>query len=234
MKKILLLLIVGSFSFVHLQAQDKKFHFGLTMQPKVSYRYLHAEQDWQKRIFDSIERPKLTYTIGFFSERHLSNKIKARLGVNLMTMGRNSIKQSFNGVVILGSSADLLSYFTISHNFYYIEIPIDIEYHLDKNNHLAFDLGISPVINIRNTTTQVIDTPEGKQTNTIKATSNSLPAQKVGAAVKIGIGYNVPIFKKMTLEILPAFQIFVTPFIKPPTPNNEFLYSGNLQFSLSI
>lgn len=112
MKKILLLLIVSSFSFIHLQAQDKKFHFGLTVQPKISYRYFYAEQDLQKKFFDSIERPKFTYTIGFFSERQLSNRIKARLGINLMTMGRNSIKQNLGWNTTPSSPIDLSSYFT--------------------------------------------------------------------------------------------------------------------------
>lgn len=109
-----------------------------------------------------------------------------------------------------------------------------MQYYLDKSHHFIFNLGASPVINIRNTFTTTIVTPDKTTTNTSISTSTTSSAQKVGAAVKIGIGYNVPIFKKMTLEILPAFQIFVTPFAKPPTPNNEFLYSGNLQFSLSI
>ncbi len=245
-------LILSTFLFILITqsfGQDKKFHFGVTLNPNYSYRFYEVDNEifsFAKNLYDSIDRPQISYSTGIFAERHLSEKIKIRLGLNMMRMGFGSKKlllqggwgsQNNNGTFDPNIPVDsnAISGLKISHGNYFLEIPLDFQYFMGSKKRLFVDFGFSPCINFLNRVNHTTYFQDGRVES--KNKEDKAPYyRKVALTTQFGFGYNMPIFKKYVLEIQPRFQLFVTPVSNSINTSsfNVFLYNAGLQFAVKV
>ncbi len=244
-------LILSTFLFVlitQLFGQDKKFHFGVTLNPNYSYRFYEVDNEifsFAKNLYDSIDRPQISFSTGIFAERHLSEKIKIRLGLNMMRMGFGSKKstnlqwgsQNNNGTFdpTIPADSSVAGGLKISHGNYFVEIPLDFQYFMGSKKRLFVDFGFSPCINFLNRVYHKTYFPDGRvESKTMEDKSSHF--RKVALTTQLGFGYNLPIFKKYVLEIQPRFQLFVTPASESINTSsfNVFLYNAGLQFAVKV
>jgi Outer membrane protein beta-barrel domain len=220
----------------------------VSLNPNYSYRFYEVSKEpfsFAKNLYDSIDRPKISYSAGIFVERHLSEKFKIRLGLNMMKMGYGTKKlllrgwgsQGGNGVFDPGMPGDssMQDGLKLSYNNFYIEIPLDFQYFMGSKKRLFVDLGFSPCINFLNKVNHKTYFPDGRVES--KTKEDKAPYyRKVGLTTQFGFGYNMPIFKKYVLEIQPRFQLFVTPASKSINTSsfNVFFYNGGLQFAVKV
>ncbi len=239
-------LILSTFLFVFITqsfGQDKKFHFGVSFNPNYSYRlFLTKDIDpFIKKTADLIDDSMLSYSLGFFAERQLSQKINARIGLNFMKTGFGNFKSVFRSSWgtqggIFGSTprpaGDDVSFKRFNNN-YYLEIPFDIQYFIDSKKRFCVNWGVSPCINLLNEVTLKTNYKDGRTVSN-KLENSSAVFRKVAMAVQLGFGYNLPFLKKYTLEIQLRFQYFITPLNQSIGKTNTFLYNAGLQFAVKV
>ncbi len=248
MKKLIILLTL--FAAFHSktigqQPTVRKYRLGLSLNPQYSYRIYYARKDFQfaKKLYDSTEIGKITYAVGGFAERSLSEKLTFRAGLNFTNCGFRTKKkqdtwgsQNNNG----GFGSNTIDPFTSTssyfvYNHFYLETPFDFHYFVDKNHHFYLNLGVSPNLNIYNSITsysQFIDGHEEVKRNEDKRTGY----QKLGLSFQLGMGYEVKISEKITLDFQPCFQYFAMPLYKINLGGraNTFLYNAGLQIGVKI
>lgn len=244
-------LILSAFLFILITqsfGQDKKFHFGVSFNPNYSYRFYEIDKEqfaFSKNLYDSIDRPKISYSAGIFADRNLSEKFRIRLGLNLMKMEFGSKKstnlqwgsQNNNGTFdpTIPADSSLPNGIKDSRNIFYVEIPLDFQYFMGSKKRLFVDFGFSPCINFLNTVTRKSYYSDGRVESNTQEDKTSF-IRKVGLTTQLGFGYNLPIFKKYVLEIQPRFQLFVTPASESINTSsfNVFLYNAGLQFAVKV
>ena len=247
MKKLIILLTL--FAAFHSKAigqeqSVRKYRFGMSLNPQYSYRIYYAKKDFQfaKKLYDSTETGKITYAVGSFAERSLSEKLTFRVGLNFMSGGFRTKKKTFtwgsdnnNGQIQIDPDPTIPreGYFVYNHQ--YFEIPIDFQYFLSKNQHFYFNLGVAPNFNIHNSVTSHWFFIDGRK-DVKKMEDKQTQYQKVGFTFQLGMGYNIKISEKITLDIQPRFQYFATPLYKINIGGraNTFLYNAGLQIGVKI
>lgn len=186
------------------------FKLGLSVAPSFSSRYLKAESDANitADYFDSIEMPHVGYSIGFNFGYQVSDKFSVNSGLLFSNRAQGS------------KSASLETISNYTNNLYYLDLPLKFNYYfLSKKSKIYltgganFSYFMSNKISYR------------KENNTDKFSAMGEDLNSFNIAGVIGIGIDMPIYKRWAFNFELNYQHAFTPLLN--TPIKRYLFSIN-------
>lgn len=188
---------------------------GLSVSPAFSSRYLKAESDAQANAdyFDSIEMPHLGYSIGL----NFGYQIFKRFSLNSGLLFANKAQGSKS------SSLQTISNYT--NNIYYLDLPLKFNYYfLSKKSKIYLTGGANFSYFLANK----ISYRKENNTDNFSAVGEDLNSFNVSGV--IGLGIDVPIYKRWAFNFEANYQHAFTPVLD--TPIKRYLYSINPTIAL--
>ena len=188
---------------------------GLAIAPSFSSRYLKAESDAQTNAeyFDSIENPHLGYSVGL----NFGYQISKRFAINSGLLFSNKAQGS--------KAASLESILNYTNNIYYLDLPLKFNYYYSVKKSKFYLTGganfsyfLANKISYR------------KENITDKFTAVSDDLNNFNIAGVIGLGVDLPIYKRWAFNFEANYQHAFTPVLN--TPIKRYLYSINPTIAL--
>jgi Outer membrane protein beta-barrel domain len=216
MKQVLILTLICTFN-TFSKAQNMPFKIGFLINPTYSDR-LNTQAD----LFSGIFVGKYAYAIGIFAQKRMTHTLDLRFGANFVNNGEQTKQQttfaSSSGLVTSTETFQLIS------NFYNAEIPIDIQWFMNRKRSFFAIVGASPSFNLsKSATFNFYSNDKLTTTNTVKVAGED----GIGLAVQFGIGYQKSFNDNLLLEIQPKFRYYVTKM-----DSNRYMYNAGLQINL--
>lgn len=212
---ILVLITLPAFGQQNDSLKFNNLKLGLSISPSFSSRYLKAESDAQANLdyFDSIEMPHLGYSFGL----NLGYQISKRFSINSGLFFANRAQSS--------KSASLANISNFTNNIYYLDLPLKFNYYLlYKKSKLYLTGGANFSYFLANNVSY------RKESNNEVLSSKGDDLNSINIAGIIGIGIDVPIYKRWTFNFEVNYQHAFTPLLN--TPIERYLYSFNPTISL--
>ena len=217
-KVISILLVLISLPVFGQQNDTLKFNnlkLGLSISPSFSSRYLNAESDAQANAeyFDSIEIPHLGYSLGL----NLGYQFSKRFSINSGLFFANRAQSS--------KSVSLESISNFTNNIYYLDLPLKFNYYfLSKKSKLYLTGGANFSYFLANKLSY------RKEGNTELFSAKADNLNTINIAGILGIGIDVPIYKRWAFNFEVNYQHAFTPLLN--TPIKRYLFSFNPTISL--
>lgn len=212
---ILVLITLPAFGQQNDSLKFNNLKLGLSISPSFSSRYLKAESDAQANLdyYDSIELPHLGYSLGL----NLGYQISKRFSINSGLFFANRAQSS--------KSASLANISNFKNNIYYLDLPLKFNYYLlYKKSKLYLTGGANFSYFLANNVSY------RKESNNEVLFSKGDELNSINIAGIIGIGIDVPIYKRWTFNFEVNYQHAFTPLLN--TPIERYLYSFNPTISL--
>lgn len=207
---ILVIFILSLSVFSQDIVKDRGFFIGLNFSPDYCYRYWGKgindlpDDQWEdlKNFIDSMQIPKLGYTIGANFCFQINNHINMESGINYSNKGYKTIPvltiYDWNKPPI--KATNIISY-------YYLDFPLRASYtFFDKRIQIIASGGM--VLNLfLNSTTKIIpegNTPSFKPTNFLVINGYSPNRINISPTVSVGIKYKIN--DRMNFRIEPVFS----------------------------
>jgi hypothetical protein len=242
MKKVTTLIAFICLANTFLTAQNRPIKFGISINPNYSYRYFYTSNVSTKTAVDALESGKFSYSIGAFGEKEINDKVRLRVGINAMNTGFQIVKrdlqswgsQNTNGTLQSGFNEPYgFTQIRFIYNYINLELPIDFQYFINKKCTFFITSGLSPMVNIYNYgATKAYFNDKKTTVNRYEITGE--PVKKISLALQFGIGYAFKLNQKLTLDIEPRFQCFVTPLVSPSSKSGILPYNSGLQIGLTF
>jgi hypothetical protein len=240
MKKATTLIVFMCLANAFLTAQNAPIKFGISVNTNYSHRYVYTNDAAAKAMFDRLYSGKFSYSIGAFVEKEITRRGRLRIGLNAMNTGFQIVKNDLQG---WGSQNGGWNPFPpepndptkirFVYNFINLELPIDYQYFINKKRSFYLDFGVSPMLNLYNyITTQTHYNNKNTTTNQQELTDE--PMKKLSLALQFGMGYAVKLTRRLTLDIQPRIQGFVTPLISSSSKSGVLPYNIGLQTGLTF
>lgn len=191
------------------------FKLGLSVAPSFSSRYLKAESDAQANAdyFDSIEMPHLGYSLGL----NLGYQISKRFSINSGLLFSNKAQGS--------KSASLESILNYTNNIYYLDLPFKFNYYFfSKKSKIYLTGGANFSYFLSNKISY------GKENNTDNFTAVGEDLNSFNISGLIGLGIDLPIYKRWAFNFEANYQHAFTPVLN--TPIKRYLFSINPTIAL--
>lgn len=119
------------------------------------------------------------------------------------------------------------------YNFINLELPIDYQYFINKKRSFFVSLGISPMLNVYNYgTTQTYF--NNKNTTTDHSELKDEPTKKISLALQFGMGYAIKLTQRLTLDVQPRVQGFITPLLTSSSKSRVLPYNIGLKTGLTF
>jgi outer membrane protein W len=188
---------------------------GVSVSPSFSSRFLKAESDAQTNAdyFDSIEMPHVGYSVGLNFGYQISKKIAITSGLLFSNKAQGS----------KSSSLETISNYT--NNIYYLDLPLKFNYYfLSKKSKIYLTGGANFSYFLANK----ISYRKENNTDNFGAVGEDLNIFNVSGV--IGLGIDVPIYKRWAFNFEANYQHAFTPVLN--TPIKRFLYSINPTIAL--
>ena len=241
MKKATTLIAFICFANTFLMAQNRPIKFGVSINPNYSHRYLYSDDATTKAMLDRLYSGKFSYSVGVFGEKEMTEKVSLRVGLNAMNTGFQIVKDnltwgsqnnngSWNPFPIDPNEPTKIRFV---YNFINLELPFDCQYFINKKRTFFISLGGSPMLNVYNYGTTKIYY-NNKSTTTDNYELKDEPTKKLSVALQLGMGYAVKLTQKLTMDIQPRIQCFVTPLVSSSAKSGVLLYNIGLQTSLTF
>ncbi len=217
-KVISILIVLISLPVFGQQNDTLKFNnlkLGLSISPSFSSRYLKAESEAKSNAdyFDSIEMPSLGYSLGLNFGFQFSKRFSINSGLFFANRAQSS------------KSSSLKSISNFTNNIYYLDLPLKFNYYLmSKKSKLYLTGGANFSYFLAS---NVSYRKEGN-TELFSAKVDNLNAMNIAGI--IGVGIDVPIYKRWALNFEVNYQHAFTPLLE--TPIERYLYSFNPTISL--
>ncbi len=224
---IILFLPFGLFSQVTESVKTAKYEIGITYSPDYCYRSLKpdAASKWIADIRDTLEIPKFGYTTGLDFINHLNKKIAVEAAILLSDKGERTKKYSVENPI----SEKLPSDITLINHYYYLDIPIKLNYYiLTEKIKFFVTAGISTTIFLNKKTVTVSEYTDG---TTAKSQSTSEPEfRRFNFAVIAGLGMDCSLSDKFNLKIEPLYRRSINSIIDAPI--KTYFYSAGLNIGI--
>ncbi len=183
MKNIFLVLFILPL-MVFGQQEDtikfKKFDVGFTYSPEYSYRMIQSDNSSQflKESYDSLETPKLGYTLGLNGVYSFNSKLALSLGFLFSDKGeklKTNILDAFSNY---------------KNHYYFIDFPLKLKYTIiDSKIKFYGNLGVSTNLFLQH---RIAYTLSGSSFSDI-IQGNSKDISKVNMAFNVGLGIDCPL-----------------------------------------
>lgn len=188
---------------------------GLSVSPSFSSRYLKAEGDAQSNAdyFDSIEMPHVGYSLGI----NFGCQISKRFSVNSGLLFSNKAQG------LKATSLEKLTNYT--NNIYYLDLPVKINYYFFSKKSKIYLTGGT---NFSYFLANKISYRKENSTDIFSAVSEDLNSFNILGV--IGLGIDVPIYRRWACNFEANYQHAFTPLLN--TPIKRYLFSINPTIAL--
>lgn len=206
MKKILLLL---SLLFpVIAFSQEKKFKFGVVVNPNISNNFLSNDgsvPDAVAEVFADIEKFTWGHYDYLFTQYSINARFKIQIGTGYSQSGYVTKKKELRFSQPSPTDPEYSKFFYTYHD---IIFPVLLRYNLGRRlNKFYLIGGIAPQVKISRTKTHKLWYPSGEiTTQKTEDDPHSTEYRKTNCNGTIGIGYDMEISGKLHLLIQPTFD----------------------------
>lgn len=224
-------IILTVFTYITIQAQEKKFDFGINLFPNYSIGIISNDGSTSSSVqssFQEFETWKPSMSSSIFVEYRLNKKSSIGLGLGYQNNGERTKKFD----VIIGvnpntgeieSDPSAPTQARTIYNHHNIEIPIYYRHSFSERFYLL--AGTSAIINISNTKTGVKYYADGsKERNTLE--DNSTDFRGFNFSGNIGFGMNYLNKEDFSLFVHPYIQYGILGVSKSASLNRKFLSLG--------
>jgi opacity protein-like surface antigen len=224
---ILLFLPVLLFCQTKDTAKQDKIQIGIIGSADYCYRSLKADaaSKWISDMRDTLEIPKLGYTLGISCLYEINKNIKIDVALLYSESGEKTKKYLLDN----NNDIRLPSNNTFIYKYRYLDIPLKVNYYfLNKKLKLYATAGVSANVFLSKKTTSIL---EYSNFDTEKSKSvSSTGFSKINFAVLAGAGFNYSVSNKLDIKVEPIYRRSITSIINAPI--KEYLYSTGLNFGI--
>ena len=208
--------------------KTRKIEIGITYSPDYCYRTLKpdASSKWITDIRDTLEIPKLGYTLGANVVYHLNKKISIESGLLFSDKGDKTKKY----VLENSPTGELPINNTFIYHYFYLDIPLKANYYiLTGKVKLFLTAGISTNVFLTKKEISIL----GYSNMDTKKNSSTVNSEysRFNFAVIAGFGMNCKMANKLNLKLEPIYRRSITS-ITSNTPIKEYLYSIGLNVGI--
>jgi hypothetical protein len=220
MKQVLFLTLICAFSTV-AKAQKNPLKIGFFINPAYSDRF--KEKDF---FFQGIFIGQYAYSLGLFAQTKIAPSLDFRFGASLVNNGERTKRESRwgfqNGNVFFPALSN--ESFVLIENYYNIELPIDIQWFMNKKRTFFTVFGASPGYNyLKTMTTKNYLDDRFVSSNAFEASND----QGISVALEVGMGYRMRLNESLWFEIQPKFRTYIT-----PAQSTYNMYNVGLQLNI--
>jgi hypothetical protein len=220
MKQVLFLTLICAFNIV-ATAQNNPLKIGFLINPTYSDRFKE-----KVIFFQGIFVGQYAYSIGMFAQKKINPALQLRFGASLVTNGEHTKRESSwgfqNGSFF--SPVPLNESFELIDNYYNIELPIDIQWFINRKRTIFTIFGASPGYNYLKTFISKHYIDNKLVSSNAMDESND---QGISVALQIGMGYQMSLNKSLLFEIQPKFRYYIT-----RAQNTYDMYNIGLQMNI--
>jgi hypothetical protein len=227
-KQILLVLFATCITVAY--AQDRKFNFGVSLFPNLSFGIISNDGSVTSGVengFKSLEVSQICYSAGFFTEYKLGKKSALGFGLGLQKNGESTGKREAyfefdpqTGEPIYGPYDP--RFIKFDYNRYNAEIPLYYKLNFGKRSY--FVVGTSLFFNIINTTRSVLYFETEKKRNT--SIDNTTDYRFLNFSGNIGYGFDFLRKENFNLFFQPYAQYGILGVSESAPLNRNFLSIG--------
>lgn len=228
-KTILVLLSFVMLATVHAQTNDRAFHFGVSLTPKIT-----ANQVDNNAVAKSDFATGLALNGDFYFNLLSRLQLKSGLGMQLTRLKQVDYSPLFPCDFAANGETNLYnSYFDITITAVYLSIPLNLKLNLTGGqNHVFLDLGLRNAFKL--TSTEKVNLYECGATDAYALMDSKLFAPKDYVfSLNAGIGYQASAFSGKTIILEPVVEYALTPtFQDIPILNNGKMLNIGLQLGV--
>jgi hypothetical protein len=224
------LLFLFVFCFTVAKSQDRKFNFGVSLFPNLSFGIISNDGSVPGNVengFKSLEVSQICYSAGFFTEYKFGKKSALGFGLGMQKNGESTGKRESyfefdpqTGEPIYGPYDP--RFIKFDYNRYNAEIPLYYKMNFGKRSY--FIVGTSLFFNIINTTSSVLYFEEEKERNT--SVDNTTDYRFLNFSGNIGYGFDFLRKENFNLFFQPYAQYGILGVSKSAPLNRNFLSIG--------
>jgi hypothetical protein len=222
MKHLLFLTLICAFNTV-VKAQNAPLKIGFLINPTYSDRFKEKEVFFQGTFVGQY-----AYSIGVFGQKSMNHSLNLRFGASLVNNGEHTkrgLGQRFEpdggfGLFIAFPNES----FEFVENHYNIELPIEIQWFMNKKRSIFTIFGASPGYNYSKTV-KINNYLDDKlaNSNTFEQSND----KGISVALQAGIGYQMRLNQSLLFEIQPKFRYYIT-----RAQNTHEMYNIGLQMNI--
>jgi hypothetical protein len=224
------LLFLFAFNLTVANAQDRKFNFGVSLFPNLSFGIISNDGSVPGNVengFKSLEVSQICNSAGFFTEYKFGKKSALGFGLGMQKNGESTGKRESyfefdpqTGEPIYGPYDP--RFIKFDYNRYNAEIPLYYKMNFGKRSY--FIVGTSLFFNIINTTRSVLYFEEEKERNT--SVDNTTDYRFLNFSGNIGYGFDFLRKENFNLFFQPYAQYGILGVSKSAPLNRNFLSIG--------
>jgi hypothetical protein len=224
------LLFLFAFNLTVANAQDRKFNFGVSLFPNLSFGIISNDGSVPGNVengFKSLEVSQICNSAGFFTEYKFGKKSALGFGLGMQKNGESTGKRESyfefdpqTGEPIYGPYDP--RFIKFDYNRYNAEIPLYYKMNFGKRSY--FIVGTSLFFNIINTTRSVLYFEEEKERNT--SVDNTTDYRFLNFSGNIGYGFEFLRKENFNLFFQPYAQYGILGVSKSAPLNRNFLSIG--------
>lgn len=210
--------------------KPEKAQLGVIVSPDYCYRSLKANADgkWMADIRDTMEIPKVGYSLGVNMAYALSERFTFEIEALFSNKGENTKKYDLGNTpfpYVLSKSA--ISY---KKSYYYLDVPLKLNYAISKGK-VKFYLTGGASINTFLGQSTIITTDASNGTETSYIGKSQPKFQKINVAIIAGLGLNYALTDKYLIRVEPVYKRSINSIIDAPI--KSYLYTVGINFGLA-
>ena len=205
---------------------------GIIYSPEYSYRTLKSNADGASiaDFRNKTEIAKFGYSAGIRFSYLLSSKCGFEIQALFSDKGEQSKKVDLKNTVYISSQDKVPNNSSYVNHYYYLDIPLKINYHVTNNKNSFFlTAGASVNTFLFERTTTTIDNKDGSSE---KYSSTSHPKfESVNLALLAGFGFDYHLTDQYSITLSPVFKHSITSITNSTVKG--YLYSAGINAGLS-
>jgi len=225
-----ILIFLFAFSITVAKSQDRKFNFGVSLFPNLSFGVISNDGSVPSGVEEeikSLEVSQICYSAGFFTEYKLGKKSALGFGLGMQKNGESTGKlpsyfefDPQTGEPVYGPFDP--RFIKFDYNRYNVEIPMYYKLNFGKRSY--FVVGTSLFLNIINTTRSVLYFETDKERNT--SVDQMTDYRFLNFSGNIGYGFDFLRKENFNLFFQPYAQYGILGVSKSAPLNRNFLSIG--------
>jgi opacity protein-like surface antigen len=207
-----------------------KWEMFISGSPDYAFRKLKAdaESQWIKDSRDSLEIPKLGYTVGIGVGYSVKKNLKIEAGIFFSDKGQRTKKD----IAYQTPSGQEPIKYSYNYHYYYLDVPVKASYYL-LTGKLKFYItaGLSANIFLNEKTTSIVSSANSETKTTTNTTSGfkTLNIQVLG-----GCGLNYPLGKRTNIKLEPTYMRSINSVINTPVKGYLYSFGANVGFGWNL
>ena len=219
MKKVGSLIFFAVVLYMQTSAQ-KSLAIGGYFSPSFTSRFTSSSEElsWLNTDMNNISRAGFGYSLGFFGEEKISERLSVRAGLGYLSMGENVDSLSAVGVDLYKS------------NYRFIELPLVASYSFGANKYVRPYVSFGYVLNyyINNRITYSYAGSNNEETRLVKNDFNS-----INHALRVSFGYDFVLDKKWNLRTECFANSFASSLTNQGITRRPIAFGGSLNLRKS-